>query len=304
MIIHTIGDPHLGRKFEVGVPLNRRGEREAEQLAKLKAELAVPCDYNIMMGDLFDNANVSHAVVTQVAEAYLEAAKAYPNTTFLPMAGNHDLPRSLTSRGAWLSFKYMLEGIDAIWIVDRVTDFEDFTCIPWDWSCSAEEQLAGLTKVAPRVYGHWDMMSFGGDDSHLCPTKRLVELGAQEIVSGHYHIAGEYEIDGVTVRCTGSMMPYTHGEDPEGKLYVTVSLEELLENPAQFSDKCVRVLLQPGEILPTDIDCRALTMKRVKVAKEELEIDLEEFDWASTMAKALAPLTPQVREFITNRLTT
>src|SRR3546814_20896947 len=86
--------------------------------------------------------------------------------------------------------------------------------------------------------------SFGGDDSHICPTAALkAKFGdGLTIYSGHYHLPGEYEVDGHTVVCTGSMEPYSHAEDPSGDLYVTLTLAEL-EARDDLHDKCVRVLL-------------------------------------------------------------
>src|SRR3546814_19137811 len=75
----------------------------------------------------------------------------------------------------------------------------------------------------------------------LFPYTTLFRSGLT-IYSGHYHLPGEYEVDGHTVVCTGSMEPYSHAEDPSGDLYVTLTLAEL-EARDDLHDKCVRVLL-------------------------------------------------------------
>jgi len=65
-----IGDPHLGRDFRNGTPLNRRGEREAMQLAQFKEELATPDVHLIVMvGDLFDKPFVPLHMITAAADA-------------------------------------------------------------------------------------------------------------------------------------------------------------------------------------------------------------------------------------------
>src|SRR3546814_16299307 len=67
---------------------------------------------------------------------------------------------------------------------------------------------------------HWDLQSFGGDDSHICPTAALkAKFGdGLTIYSGHYHLPGEYEVDGHTVVCTGSMEPYSHADRKSTRL--------------------------------------------------------------------------------------
>lgn len=63
-----IRDPHIGLKFEVGVPMHRRGERERSQFAKIVAALNTEgVEYNITVGDLFEHPFVSHSVVVRTA---------------------------------------------------------------------------------------------------------------------------------------------------------------------------------------------------------------------------------------------
>jgi hypothetical protein len=88
--------------------------------------------------------------------------------------------------------------------------------------------------------------------------------------------------DGIRLVCTGSMLPYAHGE---GDTYVTKWLEEI-GDPAQYKDKCLRVLLRPGEELP-EIDCLQLTAKRVQ--GEEIEqVTFEEFDLCALFSAVMA----------------
>lgn len=311
---HLIGDPHLGRKFEVGVPLTRRGDREARQFSKFTEELSQPCDYNIMVGDLLDNPYVSYGVVLQTATAYLKAAERHPDTVFIIMAGNHDLPRNISAIGAFDAFEKMLKGRFQnlqVWRSPRVID-DEIVIFPWQWGISATQQVLDVepmigacrTKVA---IGHWDLMSYGGDDSHMAPTKELIDAGCgtiEHIYSGHYHTEGDYQVHGHTVHCTGSLEPYSHGEDPHGEVYVTLSLDEAMDG-RDLSNKCVRVALLPGEELPTDLDCFALTA--IKAADGDQEgtemVSLGNFDWAAILQEKLAPLHPTVRAFISERLT-
>ena len=304
-----IGDPHLGRKFEVGVPLHRRGEREARQLEKFVEELATPCDVNVMVGDLFEHPHVGHSVVVAAAQAYLEAAERHPDTMFIAMPGNHDLPRNLGVVGAWDAFEEIVRDRYDNLYVDRspaVLD-DEIAIFPWEWGVSALEQVeqhSYLFREGQIAIGHWDLKSYGGDDSHLAPVKALSELGIADFYSGHYHLEGDYEVDGYTVHCTGSLEPYTHAEDATGETYQTLSLEGVLANPEALKDKCVRVILQPGEELPSDIDCLAMTAKRAAADEGETEqVSFSTFDWQKIMEDALKGLDPEVKNFITDRLT-
>jgi hypothetical protein len=77
------------------------------------------------------------------------------------------------------------------------------------------------------------------------------------------------------------MLPYSHGEDPTGRIYVTVPRDELDPDLSVYHDKCLRVLLKPGQTLPEEvIDCLALTVKRVGAEgqEEDLNVEIDPFD--------------------------
>ena len=303
--VALIGDPHLGRKFENGVPLHRRGERERKQLANFQEQLVQEADIVVMVGDLFDHPHVGFKVVLDAYTAIDAAATATGNEILL-LAGNHDLPRNLEVVGAFEMLEALLEGHPKVTVVRRPWIKDGLALFPWEWNRTALDQVEKLydNGRVEAAIGHWDLQSFGGDDSHVCPTAALKAKFGNElaIYSGHYHLPGEYEVDGHTVVCTGSMEPYSHAEDPDGSLYVTLTLDEL-EGRDDLHDKCVRVLLAEGEELPSDLDCLALTAKRA--AKEDTEvgeITLGDFNWSSILAEKLAPLTAEVRGFIEERL--
>jgi DNA repair exonuclease SbcCD nuclease subunit len=308
-IVELLGDPHLGRKFEHGVPLDRRGQREAKQLLNFTEKLhGTRADYYIMVGDLFDHPHVGYAVVLDTYYAIRSAAQKKPRTIFAFMAGNHDLPRNIKTIGAFDLLATMLEDTENVVVVTSPTVLGDVALFPWEWDRAALDQVEDLkdhTNVGS-VVGHWDLKSFGGDDSHLAPTEALLEAFGDDlnIYSGHYHTAGDYKVGNIVVHCTGSMEPYSHAEDPEGTTYVTLTLEELKEvDEGDLKDKCVRVLLEEGEEMPTDLDCMALTGKRVtKESADYSSLDISSFSWKELLDEKLEPLTPVVKEFIYDRL--
>lgn len=276
--VWLIGDPHFNRNFSRGCPINRRGDRERMQREQFRAELNTPdVDVIIMVGDLFDKPVVPLNVLCQVIHDVIEVAQNRPDVTFIYQAGNHDISRILREQGAWDIFKLAVGWLENVVVTNQVHCHEDIVCFPWDWSMTAEEQVGswylGPNHVVEAVVGHWDMISFGGDESHLCPVEALQKAFGEDVViySGHYHEERDYEINGVTVHCTGSLQPYAHGE---GDMYVTLTLEEALKRD-DLADKVVRIRLQPGETLP-DINCLQLTAQRVTEAGEvpdEIDID-------------------------------
>jgi hypothetical protein len=303
--VHLIGDPHLGKKFEQGVSLRNRGKREASQFQDFRDRLEVDADLIIMVGDLFDHPYVGYAVVTETQQALVSAALNNPDVTYVMMAGNHDMPRNTTAVGAFHDLEERLGGrYENLLIARRPMVVKSVALFPWEWDRRADEQvsdLAGETGILT-VVGHWDLTLFDAEkDKHFVPIKELrAAFGDVPLWSGHYHVPGRYG----EVICTGSLQPYSHGEDPAGRLYLTITADEARSRPADdFKGKHVRVLLKPGEDLP-DLDALAVTQKRVKVDEQPTKVtaSLADFDWNKILSERIAKLDPKVRDFIKERL--
>ena len=305
---HLIGDPHLGRKFEVGVPAHRRGEREREQMEQFIRELDEPGDMVVMVGDLFDHPYVPHNVVKAAIDATLSAATRRPDTTFVFIAGNHDMPRKITATGAFDVFKRACHRrMPNLWVLNHPARIGGVAFFPWQWDVPAVNQVEKVSGEVTAAVGHWDLASFGGEDLHLAPVAALRDaFGDIPLYSGHYHAPGTYTVEGVAIHGTGSMQPYGHAEDPEGLIYATLSLSELLEaDPTRLRSMCLRVQLKPGEELPDGVDARSIVGQRIAgdLAPDAGQaISLDKFDWTGIVTRALAPLDPEVRGFIEERL--
>lgn len=303
--IWLLGDPHLGRRFETGVPLHRRGEREAKQFDQFEAELNIPdVDWVVCVGDLFDHPHVGYHVVLKTYELLRDAK----NHVIL-LGGNHDEPRKTDVKSAIDLLEALCEHLEHVTIVrHNPVQIDEMALFPWNWIMTAEEQVHAFQQSDEvRVaIGHWDLIDFGGDTNHMAPTRAIREsIGTDvTIYTGHYHLEGTFEVDGVSVHCTGSMQPYSHGEDPNGDVYVTLTLAELeATDEKTLHDKCVRVLLAEGEELPSDLDCLALTAKRLQSEAVELEqIDTTSFSWKDILSKSLEDVAPHVRTFIEDKL--
>lgn len=304
--VHLIGDPHMGKRFEAGVPVHRKGEQETRQFAQFVSELEVECDICVMVGDLFDNPYVSQSVIVSTAMAVAHAAERNSNRLYIFIAGNHDVPRNLGVVGAWTTFTRIIEerGSNLI-ALRKAAVIEAIGFFPWEWGVSAVDQIDRLEDVKIQAaVGHWDLKSFGGDNSHLCPARHIDSLcGKIPIYSGHYHTPGDYNIDGVEVICTGSMLPYSHGEDPEGRFYMTLTKAEVLERADDLRDKFVRVILEPGEEKPL-VDCLAITTLIKPKTDENVKhtVSNEAMDWNKILRESIESLHPTVKSFIEERI--
>lgn len=304
--VGILGDPHLGRSFVRGVSLEKRGLREKMVMDDFQARLQGSGDYDVFicMGDLFDKWAVPFGIVWKAAVAFLEAARENPETMYYVIGGNHDISRDLEKKGALDLFELIVSGRGTrnIEVVrhtnpDPRADIGGVTCGLYAFHPTkpAHELVTEPIDVA---FGHWDTI-FGHDN--MIPTEKLAMMGCKTAYTGHVHLPDTFKRDGVEVIQVGSMQPFAHGED-NGEVYVTLGLDQL--DGQDLSQKCVRVLLKPGEVLDREVDCLQLTVKREGVADEDTEeVSLGEFDLASLFAQAFAEagVPDEVRQKITDK---
>lgn len=295
--VNFIGDPHLGKKFG-GVPLHRTGERELMQMTQFKQELNAEADVTIMVGDLFDTFLVTNEVLVDTYNALVEATTNNPKRIFVLISGNHDISRDSDVLSSFHVLVEMLQGYPRIKTFMDVEPFaiDGLTMLlaPYSMFKTAEEAIAKYTAMTfDLIVGHWDTLLISGPHN-LMPFKLLANM-TKVVVSGHEHAPYLFYIDkegnhanemgepDAIVYGTGSMQPYSHGEDPHGKMYLTLTLEQVLpaleKNPDAYKDKAVRLVLGPNE-QPVDFNCLQFSIKRVTVEqKEELEVTLGDFDF-------------------------
>ncbi len=276
MKIDLLGDPHLGRAFIHGVPLHRRGDRERMVWADFENNLATTtADLHVCMGDLFDKRFVSYEVILNAAIAYQKAANRRPNTQFVVLRGNHDINRDLESVSAFDVFTFLMAHNANVHIFageyHRIGDYEFY---PWNPLKSAAEIAAANAKPCKAAFGHWDTGSFGGDN--IVP---LAQLKADKVYTGHVHKPGVLG----NLIIVGSMQPYAHGEEVNEDLYVTRNYSELGDE--SYHNKCLRVVLDPGENLEDEIDCLQLTVQK---QDEELNatVTIGDFDLGALFVQA------------------
>lgn len=298
--IELMGDPHLGRSFSKGVPLHRRGEREAMQRADFKTNLAAAsgADIHVCLGDLFDRVNVSNKIVLEAREDYTELG-----CLGVCLPGNHDLSRDITIKSSFQLFAAMAPDNVAIPteapLVRTIRDTK-LVFIPWSPIMTAQEMVeanADVIRDADAVFVHNDVVAIHNVEN-LLPAALLKSLGVTLAVTGHDHLRRDIVMDDLPVYVTGSLAPYNHSEDPDERIYVTRTLAQVQADPTVFVDKCLRVRLQPGEVFDMTIDCLALT---TITAEQELtealaDVGFEAFDFTALWTEAMVNINPDISE--------
>lgn len=296
--VKLLGDPHLGKAFLHGTPLHRRGDREKMQWADFEKSLMEVdfVDVHVCMGDLFDKWTVPYTVIFRAAELYKKAARANPGRTYVIIQGNHDASRDLERVSAFRLFSEIV----ALERNIKVVKDEPYwihsanACLvfmPWDAVHNAaemvEKHLQFFQSQFPvdAVFGHWDVVAFGPGTDNYIPAARFKELGVKRAITGHDHNKRDMVVDGLPVKITGSMQPYSFGEDQTGELYITVSLAELEQtrDPEFFKNRCVRVMLAVGEAITKPVDCLQLKVHRIGDDsfddETQLNVEFEGFDF-------------------------
>jgi DNA repair exonuclease SbcCD nuclease subunit len=305
-VVKLLGDPHLGRAFNHGVPLHRRGDREEMQWADFTASVmdVAGTQLHVCMGDLFDKWTVPYSVIYRAAEIYRAAARANPSKRFVIIQGNHDASRDLERVSAFKLFSEIVSFEPNIWVVKgkptRLTEGnETFLFVPWDPVLNAAEMIETHAEMFlgyganVTVFGHWDVLEAFASDN-LIPVAKLKELGVSRAITGHDHHARDMEIDGLPVKITGSMQTYSFAEDHIGKLYISLTKLQLESIKLDLRNMCVRVLLADGESLDKPIDCLQLKVQKLGERdfddEEALNVAFEGFDFDKMFSDTMEEL--------------
>lgn len=242
-------------------------------------------DFHVCMGDIFDRPHVAEKDILTAYNTYRRAVQANKLVTFVLIAGNHDLSRDRDVVTSFDLLREMLKDEGVIVVQHQWKIVGNMLFVPFAPLMSSTSMVADVAKRQfDAAFGHWDIIN-PSNDSNLIPY-----LNTDLIVTGHDHVARVLDRDGQTIHCTGSMQPYSHSEDPEGKLYRTVKLPELLEMaPEEIRNLNIRVDLLPGEELPDDLDALSIQVRKGNQNQPmTAEVEFGAFDmtslWHETMA--------------------
>ena len=318
----TLGDPHLGKTFTTGVPLHRRGEREALQWLDFErslTELPAGTHTHVCMGDLFDRSIVPNSVVLRAARLYQQAARANPDVNYYILQGNHDESRDKEVVSSFEIFANLLIeernvlAVQTPMLVRPAGQHLELALFPWRPFQTAEEVVAELKPRLTHPYvafGHWDILAFGEMADNTIPILSFDPALCKGVVTGHYHLPTQYMNNGIPIVVTGSMQPYSHAEDVNGRLYVTLPLAEverqLAVNPEVYADKNVRVEIGESEQPCNEFNCLSLTFKRLGSQTDDpgLNVDADSFDLKGIFHKSMfdAGVSPALTELLWNKV--
>lgn len=287
--ILCIGDPHLGRRFITGVPSHRLYEREETQYAELDRLLNPSdplIDNIVIMGDLFDRFVVSPTTVLRAVELLKKASDTNPHIEYFVIPGNHDMTKDTTKKSSYQLF-YEVFSLDwSIPEINRNVSFHssmshiiypDFNGNPdiWvglyfeaynafrvsDYNMEISERYSKSSKKIS--FGHWDSVDI--ISSGYLPSAELL-ADSDLVVSGHEHTYKQTfypSHPNTPVLFTGSLQPYSHAEDPDKKIYITIKAEDLdnYDLSKDFKYKCLRIECTPSFALTEAVECYSLAYK-------------------------------------------
>lgn len=251
----VLADPHIGRKFKNGVPLSRIGDRERLTMETFRTKLksVKPDETLIILGDLFDNTNVSPSVIY---ETYLALCESTAEEVII-LAGNHDIRRD----GATSSFDILSKMCPKKikFVKDQPLVLDDAEIIPFSYTKTIEEMIDVTKKTT--LFGH-----FSDKDIPF-----LTALNRQ-VFSGHLH---NYPNVVSSITFVRSMLPLNHLEDVgrENPMYATCTPDTI---PTDTHNKCLRIA---GTCDTEGIDALQIAFVKNKDETEDVDsVELGEFD--------------------------
>lgn len=304
VFIQTIGDPHLGKTFRTGVPSSKLGFRENLVLKQfsdlLNPDENLKINYVVIMGDLFDKFVVSPTIVNKTSSIIQQAVSDNKNITYFIIPGNHDLSKDSTKTSSYgllyeilsktnLANLYTLYKESSIFEVSPHLYFYLDVYNPFHTELEEPlddpfEEISPTAKVIS--FGHWD--SIKNDFAQYLPNYHIKDRSST-IVSGHIHTPETFISEGTKYIYTGSIQPFTHGEDPNSEYYVTYKyneIESFIDNKnvkklEEISLKNLRINCYPGYVLTGPIDSLSIVYNNVLEIPKEISEDMEVIDISS-----------------------
>lgn len=292
--IQTIGDAHFGRVFKTNVPLHRRGEYEEAQMQAFLELLNIDCNLKIQTGDLLDKAQVSTSVLIKLITELEDFENNGKSDRLFIISGNHDDSKSSTEPTAWdILAKFFANSHKVVfvknWHLIELTKNEYSLLVGWNIHHSVAQAFIAAKDTLPpegvitSVFCHLDRISYG-DDHNVIPYDFLKNHGVSTVITGHEHKPFSFYEGSLKVIGTGSLMPFSHAEDPEAKHYQTIKFKDLdLNNLAEYQNKHIRVLVSEedySEAVDLNFDCLSLQIKKVKVeddAVEKTQVEIQSY---------------------------
>ena len=312
--IQTIGDAHLGRVFKTNVALDRRGEYEEHQFEQFEKLLTSSRPEGLeraqfikcQVGDLFDKAVVSNQTVLRTLKL-LESYEENADEPIYILSGNHDDSKSITEPTSWDILAKFFEGSSKVifiktWAVHTFPDNSQVLLVGWNIHQNVAQAFidAETAGFKPNlVVCHLDRISYGNDDN-VIPYKFLKDKDVVSVVTGHEHKPFHFWEGEMSVIGTGSLLPYSHAEDPDSDYYITIKgFEDVRDyfgskGEEFFRNKHIRVYIEEenmDEFLALDLDCLSLQVNKAEVINMEeavTEVVVESYDAKTIWNRSVA----------------
>ena len=181
--------------------------------------------------------------------------------------------------------------------------------IPWHplkTALEMVEEYAEVIEDADAVIGHWDVDRRQEGSDNYIPAEQLVELGVKMAITGHDHVRRDMTIAGLPVVVTGSMQPYSHSEDTEGRLYMTLEVEEaqrrLQCDEGAFRDVNLRVIGVWDDPVPNCLQFKVVADQTELKADEALaQVQVADFNMKTLWAQAFKGVNPEINTILAGK---
>ena len=255
---------------------------------------------------MFDKAVVSNQTVLRT----LELLQFYEMTAEEPIyiiSGNHDDSKSVTEPTSWDVLTKFFDGSNKVffikrWAVHTFPDNSQVLFVGWNIHQSVAQAFIEAEKAGFKpnlVVCHLDRISYGNDDN-VIPYKFLKDKDVVSVVTGHEHKPFHFWEGEMSVIGTGSLLPYSHAEDPGGDYYLTFkgfeNLQFLINMKGYefFRNKHVRVYIEEenmDEFLALDLNCLSLQVNKAEALNVEeavTEVVVESYDAKTIWNRSVA----------------
>lgn len=311
--VQYIGDPHLGRQFSNISPEKQAwfSERQWETLRGFFDNQTMPI---VIVGDLFDKFTVSDAIKARLLDLL---SKTKGEHEIYILMGNHDSSKNTALVSSFDLVKSVVDSWDLphlYMLKEPMAMLHDQRklLIPWSATKTAIEMFldcsASLKHTPDSIVCHLDRLSYGDHESrNMIPFEQLEYHKVSKVINGHEHTPYQGFYGSISYHGTGSMLPYSHAEDPEGTWFRTLTVEQANQaDVADLTDKFIRITGDDFSNLDQAKLVGALTVsyKKVESVSDEPEFTVESRSTAAIIKEVAAQLgTPDhIRDKVISEL--
>lgn len=296
--VQYIGDPHMGRQFS-NISPEKQAWFSEQQWGTLKRFFDEQDKPIVVVGDLFDKFTVSDAIKARLLDLL---SKTKGEHEIYILMGNHDSSKNTALVSSFDLVKSVVDSWDLphLYMLKepmRMIHDRTILLVPWSPTKTVTEMIGfqGMIERAPdTVVCHLDRLSYGDHESrNMVPFEQLEYHKVSKVINGHEHTPYQGFYGGISYHGTGSMLPYSHAEDPERNWFRTMTVEQVNQaSIEELTDKFIRIT---GEDF-TELDQNKLmgavtvTYKKLDSTSQEPEFSVESRSTAAIIKEVATQL--------------